>query len=69
MPQSSGAWVRMPSWIELAVSIDALACGAADEGAVVDAALLVGPGVLMRIELDKGQRTVHSRMGSSAAAA
>ena len=40
----------------------------ADEGAVVDALAVVGPGVLMRVELDQRQRAMHRRMGLAAAA-
>ena len=69
MPKSSGAWVRMPSWIERAGIDQAFARRAADEGAVIDAAFLVGPGILMRIELDERQRAVDGGMGAAEAAA
>src|SRR5690606_5249466 len=36
--------------------------GASDEGAMVDPASIVKPGVLMRVELNKGQRPVPCRM-------
>ena len=56
--------------LDRACGIDqALARRAADEGAVVDAAFLVGPGVLMRIELDEGEGAVDGGMGAAAAAA
>ena len=38
----------------------ALARGTSDEGAMVDAVAGVGPGVLVRVELDQGQRPVDA---------
>jgi len=43
MPQSSGAWVRMPIWIERSGATTPCRT-AGDEGAVVDAAVIVVPG-------------------------
>ena len=62
MPKSSGAWVRMPIWIERSGSMMPFAHGARHEGAVVDALAVVVPGVLMRVELHQRQRAVDRRM-------
>ena len=49
--------------LDRAVGIDdALAHGARDEGAVVDALAVVGPGVLMRVELHQRERAMHCSM-------
>ena len=49
--------------LDRAVGIDdALAHGARDEGAVVDALAVVEPGVLMRVELHQRQRAVDRGM-------
>ena len=62
MPQSSGAWVRMPIWIEWAGPMTSVAHRAADERAVVDAPAVVEPGVLMGVELHQRQLAVARRM-------
>ena len=49
--------------LDRAVGIDdAVLDGAADEGAVVDALAVVGPGVLMGVELHQGQRSMNGGM-------
>ena len=58
MPKSSGAMVRMPTWIERVGIDDAVAHRARNEAAVVDALAVVGPGVLVGVELDQRQRPV-----------
>lgn len=56
--------MRPDADLDRAFHVDqSLACRAADEGAMIDAAFLVRPGVLMGIELDEGEGPVQDCMG------
>ena len=62
MPQSSGACVRMPIWMERSGLTMPSRTARADEGAVRQLLAVVGPGVLVRVELHQRQRPVFLRM-------
>ena len=62
MPQSSGAWVRTPIWMERSGLTMPSRTARRDEGAVRELLAVVGPGVLVRVELHQRQRPVFLGM-------